>query len=143
MGDQLQPGDTLDDRGAGDILDEGYSPPDRASASMRREWRSGDDELTMDEKLAEEEPDPLSTLSYDIDDAAENDDDESWSEDAADDWADEEIGDRRSGRLVDPDLGLGEDRESSMVGTDVGIDGAGASAEEAAVHVIDERDLEG
>ena len=39
-----------------------------------------------------------------------------------------------------PDEGLGLDEEKDSVAEDVGIDGAGASAEEAAVHVIpDER----
>ena len=46
------------------------------------------------------------------------------------------MGAERAGRLVDPDQGYGEDTESELVGTDVGIDGAAASAEEAAVHVI-------
>ena len=44
----------------------------------------------------------------------------------------------RAGRLVDEDEGLGPDVEKDLVGEDVGIDGAGASAEEAAVHVIDD-----
>ena len=46
------------------------------------------------------------------------------------------MGAERAGRLVDPDEGYGEDTEKDLVGTDVGIDGAAASAEEAAVHVI-------
>ena len=59
--------------------------------------------------------------------------------DAEDDWlGDGEVGNERSGRLVSPDEGLGEDDEQELVGEDVGIDGAAASAEEAAVHVIDE-----
>ena len=33
--DQLQQGDTLDDRHVDDVLDEGYSPPDRQPASAR------------------------------------------------------------------------------------------------------------
>ncbi len=37
-----------------------------------------------------------------------------------------------------PTGGSGEDDESDLIGTDVGIDGGAASAEEAAVHVIDE-----
>ena len=49
-----------------------------------------------------------------------------------------EVGDARAGRLVDPDEGLGPDIEKDLVGDDVGIDGAAASAEEAAMHVIDE-----
>jgi hypothetical protein len=49
---------------------------------------------------------------------------------------DGEVGAERAGRLVDPDRGSGEDLEKDLVGTDVGIDGAAASAEEAAVHVV-------
>ncbi len=33
--DQLQPSDTLDDRGVDDVLDEGYSPPDREPGHLR------------------------------------------------------------------------------------------------------------
>ena len=44
----------------------------------------------------------------------------------------------RSGRLVAPDEGAHEDEEEALVATDVGIDGAAASAEEAAVHIVDE-----
>ena len=51
---------------------------------------------------------------------------------------DPEVGNRRAGRLVDPDQGRGEDTEKDLVGDDVGIDGAGASAEEAAMHIIDD-----
>ena len=47
----------------------------------------------------------------------------------------------RAGRLVDEDEGLGPDEEKDLVGEDVGIDGAGASAEEAAVYVVED-DLE-
>ncbi len=36
-----------------------------------------------------------------------------------------------------PDQGTAEDEEKDEVATDVGIDGAGASAEEAAMHVFD------
>ncbi len=51
---------------------------------------------------------------------------------------DHEVGTSRSGRLVAPDEGAHEDGESGLIATDVGIDGAAASAEEAAVHVVDE-----
>ena len=57
---------------------------------------------------------------------------------AEDDWlGDGEVGDVRAGRLVAPDGGSGSDDEKDLVGEDVGVDGAAASAEEAAVHVID------
>ena len=49
---------------------------------------------------------------------------------------DGEVGDRRAGRLVDPDQGFGEDSEKDLVGEDVGIDDGAASAEEAAMHVV-------
>ena len=111
--DQLQPGDTLDDRGIDDVLDEGYSPPERLSNLSRY----GEHE-DLDQRLAEEEP-------------------EVWQRDEAGDYVDDgEVGDRRAGRLVDPNGGNGEDVDSDLVGAEVGIDGAGASAEEAAVHII-------
>ncbi|MFP5254092.1 MAG: hypothetical protein ACLGH4_09895, partial [Actinomycetes bacterium] len=57
--DQLQPGDTLDDGDLEDVLDRGYSPPDRAPKGYddyptEAERRQGE---SLDEKLAEEEPD--------------------------------------------------------------------------------------
>ena len=117
--DQLQPDDSLDDRGVDDVLDEGLTTPERWSTLER----NGDHE-TLDERLAEEQPD---------DDAAED----GQSDDFIDDG---EVGDERAGRLMDPNEGIGEDDESELYGTDVGIDGAAASAEEAAVHVVDDDD---
>jgi hypothetical protein len=112
--DQLSQEDTLIDRGVDDLLDEGYSPPDK--------WREPRDNETLDELLSEEEPDPAMQL---------DDDDESDSEFIEDD----EVGDLRAGRLVAP--GEGVDEDSDLLANDVGIDGSAASAEEAAVHVID------
>ncbi|MCY7401549.1 MAG: DUF5709 domain-containing protein, partial [Nocardioides sp.] len=55
---------------------------------------------------------------------------------------DEQLGlddtDERAGRLVQPDEGLGEDLDRQEVASAVGIDGAGASAEEAAMHITRE-----
>ena len=51
--DQFQPGQALEERGVDDDLDEGYSPPENYSV----ETRIGDRE-TLDERLAEEEPEP-------------------------------------------------------------------------------------
>jgi Family of unknown function (DUF5709) len=113
--DQLSQEDTLIDRGVDDLLDEGYSPPDK--------WREPRDNETLDELLSEEEPDPA--MQFD------DDDDESDSEFIEDD----EVGDLRAGRLVAP--GEGVDEDSDLLANDVGIDGSAASAEEAAVHVID------
>jgi len=44
----------------------------------------------------------------------------------------------RSGRLVAPDEGAHDDDDQELFAEDVGIDGAAAGAEEAAVHVVDE-----
>lgn len=108
--DQLTQEDMLIDRGVDDLLDEGYVPPDK--------WREPRDQETLDELLAEEEPDPALQLD-------EGDDpDEQWGED--------EVGDQRSGRLV-----AGE-QDGELLAGDVGIDGSAASAEEAAVHIVDE-----
>jgi hypothetical protein len=49
---------------------------------------------------------------------------------------DDEVGDERAGRLVAPDEGSHENTESDLFASDIGLDGAGASAEEAAMHVI-------
>ena len=69
--DQLQPADTLDDRGVADMLDEGYSPPERplamnASGATGDEARYGD---SLRHRVAAEEPDPaLEMAEPDIDD---------------------------------------------------------------------------
>ena len=123
--------DTFDDDGGPDqdaifddpdeTLDSGYSPPE----SYRGEGfgTTADEALqgeSLDERLRQEEPDsdPYAEVGEDLDDG--------------------EVGTQRAGRLVDPDGGFGEDAEKDLVGEDVGIDGAGASAEEAAVHIVDE-----
>lgn len=111
--DQLTAEDTLIDRGVEDLLDEGYSPPDR--------WSEPKDDETLDELVSAEEPDPAMQLD-DPDEQA----------------GDDEVGGQRAGRLVAPDQGVGEDTEAELLGSEVGIDGGAASAEEAAVHVIDE-----
>ncbi|MBV6762471.1 MULTISPECIES: DUF5709 domain-containing protein [Rhodococcus] len=121
--DQLQPEDTLVDRGVDDVLDEGYSPPEKplgldAFGTTAAEQREGE---TLDQRLAEEEPDP----AFEEDENAEILDDN-------------EVGRQRSGRLLAEDEGVGEDEEKDLVAFDIGIDGGAASAEEAAVHIVDE-----
>ncbi len=119
--DQLQPSDTLDDRGVEDVLDEGYSPPEREPGHLRHPHEVDEPE-TLDERLAQEEPEVGADLDEESDDNLE----------------DGEVGDARSGRLVAQDEGSGADEDSELWATDAGIDGAGASAEEAAMHIIDE-----
>ncbi|NTY62272.1 DUF5709 domain-containing protein [Mycolicibacterium sphagni] len=130
--DQLQPEDTLVDRGVDDILDEGISPPERPYARTNLDHPGPE---TLDELLAEEEPDPVSRLGNVLDEL--NGDD---SDDESEFPEDDEVGRARSGRLVGTNEGFGEDDDSELFASDVGIDGGAASAEEAAMHVIDDED---
>jgi len=52
----------------------------------------------------------------------------------------DEVGNMRAGRLVAPDWGFGQDEEAELVAEDVGIGGGAASAEEAAVQIIEEEE---
>jgi hypothetical protein len=142
--DQLQRGDTLDDPDVDDVLDEGYSPPDRARGSMAwgvTPFEESQDE-TIEQRIKQEVPDPNSAYGapdnesgLDRDDRVGGDDPDAIA--AEDDF----VGDlgRRAGRLVEPDEGVREDTEKDLVAEDVGIDGAGASAEEAAMHIEADR----
>ncbi|GAA4787586.1 DUF5709 domain-containing protein [Streptomyces ziwulingensis] len=125
--------DTLEYDGVDDPLDRGWSPPERPWAVEHEgvtaaERRRGE---TLDQRLAEETPD---TPAPDGDGLGD-------SEDTDGELLDDEVGAARSGRLVAPDEGAREDEEPALVATDVGIDGAAASAEEAAMHVVDEDTL--
>lgn len=147
--DQLQPEDTLIQEDVDDVLDRGYSPAERPHGSLAHgvtAEEQGRDE-TIDQRIHQEVPDPGSAYGAPDNESGLDDDDERVGGDdpdsiaAEDDWVgDGEVGDQRAGRLVAPDEGLGSDDEQDLVGTDVGIDGAAASAEEAAMHVIDDLD---
>ncbi|MFI7604620.1 DUF5709 domain-containing protein [Micromonospora sp. NPDC049366] len=124
----LDASDTLDDDRVGDPLDTGIIAEDHWSGANRygttpAEERAGE---SLDQLLAQEEPD--------IDPYAEGGDDE------------DELTRRgyeretRAGRLVAYDEGLGEDTEAESVAWDAGIDAGAASAEEAAIHLVDDPD---
>jgi hypothetical protein len=116
--DQLEAQDSQ--VGGEDPLEEGYSPPERP-LGMR-------EELTLDERLVAEEPDREPDTAWDgIGDTRDTDGE----------CVDDQVGDARAGRLVSPDEDRPIDREPDLVARDVGIDGAAASAEEAAMHVVD------
>jgi hypothetical protein len=120
--------DTLDDDRVGDPLDTGIAAADRWSGANRygttvAEERAGE---SLEQYLAQEEPD-IDPYAFDGED-------------------EDELARRgyerepRAGRLVADDEGFGEDDEPDSVGWDVGVDGGGASAEEAAIHVVDDPD---
>ena len=125
--DEDQPqgdGDSMsDDRGLTEPLDEGYSPPEKWSVGQGYGNTPLEEELgeTLDQRIAQEEPEP-----------------DPYAEEYVEDLAVGEVGNARAGRLVAPDEGTGEDEDSEMFADDAGIDGAGASAEEAAMHVVND-----
>jgi hypothetical protein len=124
----LEPSDSLDgDDLTADVLDtgidagEGYRGATRYGTTADEE-RQGE---SLDQLLAEEEPEPTPEDEWTDEDNPQDDD---------------HTPDPRSGRLVAPDEGAHGDEESDSVASDVGIDGGAAGAEEAAVHVIEEDD---
>lgn len=131
----LEPGDSLEtDDLDYDPLDTGISPPERRPASERygvtpAEARTGE---SLDERLAEEEPElgeePFSTGADEPEDEDRPEQDEAFEESAT--------AEPRAGRLIGLDEGAHSISDDSYYARDAGIDGAGASAEEAAVHII-------
>ncbi len=116
--ENLDPIEDLTGDDPDEIMQTGYSPPDREPHSLRdaptpAEERAGE---SLDERLRAEEPD-VTPADVPLEDAAP-----------------------RSGRLVAPDEGAHPDREPDEIADDVGPAGYASSAEEAAVHVIGESD---
>lgn len=111
----------------------GYSPPERPSPAVRHgvtgeELQHGEG---LEDLLAQEEPDDL--------DAGRNGGDGIGdTEDTDGEPRDHEVGDARAGRLVAYDEGAHEGEEADVFARDVGVDSGAASAEEAAVHVVED-----
>ncbi len=114
---QLQQDDTLLDRGVDSVLDEGYSPPERPPNPNRLETHL-DQELgeSMDDRLAQEEPEVWDAEGRPAGAAAPD----------------------RAGRLAADDAESTGYAAGSVPADDVGIAGGAATAEEAAVHVVDD-----
>ena len=138
--------DTLDGAPGDDPLDRGVVPPERWSAGIRygvtaEEQEEGE---SLDQLLAEEEPDDALELTED--ELEDDDEDLEDDEDAGDEDVDglllDDGPDPRAGRLVAEDEGAHPDEEEDLVASDVGIDGGAATAEEAAVHVVEEDDYD-
>jgi hypothetical protein len=138
----LDTSDTLSGAPGDDPLDRGVVPPERWSAGVRfgttdAEQRDGE---SLDHLLAEEEPD----VAFDDDD--ERLEDIAGDQDAGDEDVDglllDDGPDPRAGRLVAEDEGAHPADEEDLVASDVGTDGGGATAEEAAMHVVEEDDYD-
>ncbi|MEV7181723.1 DUF5709 domain-containing protein [Kitasatospora sp. NPDC093679] len=124
----------LDERTYDDLLDEGWSPPERPFAVRQAgttagEQRSGE---SLDQRLARELPDQEPDAGDRIGDLAGGDGEP----------VDREAGAERAGRLVAPDEGA-HDRTTELYAEDVGIDAGAACAEEAAVHIVPDSALDG
>ncbi|MEU2563859.1 DUF5709 domain-containing protein [Streptomyces longispororuber] len=126
--------DAVDERTYDDMLDEGYSPPEKplgvnetgVTAAEQREGES------LDERLSREVPDTEPPAGDGIGDLPGGEGEP----------RDPETGADRAGRLVAPDEGVSRDTTKDLVASDVGVDGGAAGAEEAAVHVVEEPDVE-
>jgi hypothetical protein len=135
------PSDSLLADPGGEPLDQGVAPPERWSAAMKFGSTADEQEEgeSLDQLLAEEEPDE--TLDLD-DDLPEDDDDTDEAEEYLDGLLLDDGPDPRAGRLVAEDEGAHPDEEADLVASDVGIDGGAASAEEAAMHVVEDDDTD-
>ena len=123
--EQIPDEDSLIARGA-DTMDEGYTVPDNWSPLERfgdtaAEMRQGE---SLEMRIMQEEPD----VSADAD--AEPDEDD----------GQREVGNRRAGRLVLTNAVYAGDDEADDIAVDAGVSGGAASAEEAAMHIIDDGD---
>ncbi len=151
---QLQPEDTLVDRNVDDVLDEGYTAPEKWSPGQGFGTTAEEEEHgeSLDQRLVQEEPDPG---LEEVEQAAKDEDVESsaggeinsdldgqgeLTDDLSGELIDDEVGDVRAGRLVASDEGAHPDIEGQLNADDVGIDSAAASAEEAAMHVVPDQD---
>jgi hypothetical protein len=128
----LEPEESLDSEQTGIDLDEGYSPPERprelqAWGLTAREARTHE---SLARRLARELPDVSDLWDGDgIGDSADSDGEP----------FDDQVGGMRAGRLVAFDVDP-TDSGTDYLAHDVGIDGGAASAEEAAIHIVDEGD---
>ncbi|MEU1263172.1 DUF5709 domain-containing protein [Streptomyces cellulosae] len=122
--------DALDEPDYDELLDEGYSPPEKPVGVVKHGVTAAEqhDGETLDERLAQEVPDP----------AAEAGDGVGNLPDGEGEPVDPEAGAARAGRLVAPDEGVHTDITKESVADDVGIDGGAAGAEEAAMHVVED-----
>jgi hypothetical protein len=127
-GNPLSPEESLDEDEFGEDISDGYSPAERpwgVSAWGVTAYEESTHE-SLGRRLAHEERELNDEPAGDgIGDSIGTDGE----------LIDDQVGDRRAGRLV---LGPIDERDpsSDYWATDAGIDGAGASAEEAAIHVV-------
>ncbi|UNO43815.1 DUF5709 domain-containing protein [Streptomyces sp. MST-110588] len=132
--DDIDMENALDEPDLDATLDQGYSPPEKPfvvddrQGTTAREQREGE---SLDQRLAEEVPDVGVPPGDGIGDQPG----------ANGEPVDPEAGGARAGRIVGTDEGTPRGN-GGVVARDVGIDGGAAGAEEAAVHIVDDEDLD-
>jgi hypothetical protein len=122
--------DAVDERTYDDILDEGYSPPERPLGVTKHgttaaEQHEGE---TLDQRLEQEVPDVTPQPGDGLGDLPGGEGEP----------VDPEAGGARAGRLTAPDEGARTDTTKELVAEDQGIDGGAAGAEEAAMHIVED-----
>ncbi|HEX4017458.1 MAG TPA: DUF5709 domain-containing protein [Frankiaceae bacterium] len=128
----LSPEETLDEDELGADFDDGYSPPERPSGVTAYGTTAAEESAHEDlgHRLEREEPEiRYEALGDGIGDTYDTDGE----------LIDDEVGDVRAGRLVFEDIDPA-DPGDDFFARDVGVDGAGASAEEASMHVVAQGD---
>ncbi|MFG2721216.1 DUF5709 domain-containing protein [Streptomyces sp. NPDC048416] len=125
--------DAIGERTYDDMLDEGYSPPEKPLGVTKTGVTAAEQSAgeSLDERLSQEVPDTQVPAGDAIRDLPGGDGEP----------VDPESGDERAGRLVAPDAGSHPDTTKELIASDEGIDAGAASAEEAAVHVVPEEQL--
>jgi hypothetical protein len=136
-------GDTLTEMREGESLDQRLTEdePDL----LERELGDPVDQILGQRSDTEDDPDYEEDRDARLTTEAEAEDDPELRASLAEEGGDTDVPapefeeeQPRAGRLVEPDEGLESDTEKDMIAYDAGISGAGASAEEAAVHLTDE-----
>ena len=133
--------DTLDGQPGDDPLDAGVIPPQHWTSAIRYGTTGAEQEdgESLDQLLAEEEPDDNVDEDGDPADTAAD-------PDAADEDLDglllDDGPDPRAGRLVAEDDDSDLDADGDLVAHDAGIDGGASTAEEAAMHVVESDDYD-
>lgn len=135
----LDSSDTLAGAPGDDPLDRGLATPERWSSAMKFGSTAEEQQVgaSLDRQLGWEDPDDG------LDSAGERPDGVSWDENASDgDISSSDGAGPRTGRLIraHDDGAVYRTWETAAVARDIGIDGGGASAEEAALHVLPDED---
>jgi hypothetical protein len=131
---ELDMDDALGEPDTDAMLDMGYSPPERARGMDRWGTTGAEERQGENLELRERQQEPDDWERADRSDGLGD------TEDTDGELVDDQVGHRRAGRLVAPDEGAHSDTEKDVVARDIGIDGGAASAEEAAMHVVEDDD---